>query len=59
MIIFPILVEDCLWNIVNWIKDIQIYPKDTKPLNEFSENEQKKKLKDIVASISNILTRNS
>ena len=58
MIIFPVLVEDCLWHIIDWLKKIQIYPKCPVPLDELNEKELKKKLMEIVSEISNIFVLN-
>ena len=55
MIIFPILIENCLWHIIEWLNQIQFYPKGPKPLDEFNEVELKNKLIDIVSEISNML----
>ena len=55
MIIFPILVENCLWNLIDWLKEIQIYPKNNVPLEEFEKNEQKKKFMEIVIEINSLL----
>ncbi|KPA16994.1 Toll-Interleukin receptor domain protein [Candidatus Magnetomorum sp. HK-1] len=55
MKIIHILAEDCLWNIVNWLKNIQIYPKNGIPLEALTEKEQKKKFMEIVSEINDIL----
>ena len=55
IVIFPVLLEECLWDVVEWISEIQIFPKDAKPLNDFSEKEQNKKIMEIVRYITEIL----
>jgi hypothetical protein len=55
MIVFPILAEDCLWNIVKWLKTIQIYPKDGIALESLDEKALNEKLMDVVREINDIL----
>ncbi len=54
MIIFPVLMKDCLWKYVPWFKNVQIYPKDGVPLEDLDEKEQEKKLMQIVQDILEI-----
>ncbi|KPA14918.1 AAA ATPase [Candidatus Magnetomorum sp. HK-1] len=51
MIVLPILVEDCLWNINDWLKQIQMYPKNNQPLDEIDEKKQNKKFMEIVTEL--------
>ena len=55
MIVFPILAEDCLWNIVNWLKNLQIYPRDGIALEMLDDKELRKKLMDFVREINDML----
>ncbi|MBF0449337.1 MAG: toll/interleukin-1 receptor domain-containing protein [Candidatus Magnetomorum sp.] len=55
MKIVPILAEDCLWNIVNWLKKIQIYPQNGISLETLAEKEQQKKFMEIVSEINEML----
>jgi len=57
MIIIPILLEDCLWHIVDWLNKIQIFPKDTKPIDELQEKDQNKKFMEIVTYINNLFIK--
>ena len=50
MTIFPILLEDCSWKVVDWLNELQIYP--DKPLDSFSKDEQNQHFKNIVADIA-------
>ncbi|KPA14917.1 protein containing ATPase domain, prokaryote [Candidatus Magnetomorum sp. HK-1] len=54
MVLFPVLIKDCLWKIVPWFKNIQIYPKNGIPLEDLNEKEQNKKLMEIVQNILDI-----
>ncbi|KPA09955.1 protein containing ATPase domain, prokaryote [Candidatus Magnetomorum sp. HK-1] len=55
MHVFPILISDCLWNIVKWLKKIQIYPEDGIAFEDLQDRERDKKLMQIVRNISEIL----
>ncbi|MCP4689110.1 MAG: toll/interleukin-1 receptor domain-containing protein, partial [Desulfobacterales bacterium] len=35
MEIFPIIIEPCAWKAVGWLKRIQLFPRDGKPLSTF------------------------
>jgi hypothetical protein len=56
MIVFPILVESCLWYLIDWLKKMQVYPKDNNFLSEFDEKEQKKQFIEMVTEISQLLS---
>jgi len=51
MILFPIIIEDCLWQAIPWFKNVQVFPENGTPLEDLSEKEQKKKFKKIVQHI--------
>ena len=36
--VVPVILRDCLWSEVSWLKDIQVRPKDGKPLASFSKS---------------------
>jgi len=55
MFVFPVIIESCLWYRIDWLKNMQVYPKDNKPLETFDENDQKMKIMEIVAEISTLL----
>ncbi len=57
MVVFPIIIEDCLWNVISWLKNMQIYPKNKIPMDELNEKEQSKKFMKIVSDISEILVK--
>jgi len=55
MYVFPILIKDCLWNVISWLKEIQIYPKDGIALEDLNKKEKEKKLNQIVIDVSELL----
>ena len=55
LIVFPIIITDCFWDIIDWLKVIQVRPKDGKPLAEFEEAQRDKVIKEIVREIYNLL----
>ena len=54
MIVIPILLEECLWEMSDWIKSMQMYPGNGKSLEEFNDRDQKKKFMEIVSEIGRI-----
>lgn len=42
--IFPLLVGPCLWSTLNWLKELQLYPKSLKPLSAYDESDIDEKL---------------
>ena len=54
MVLFPVLIKKCLWKIVPWFKNIEIYPKDAVPIQSLSEEAQEEKLMEIVQNILDI-----
>ncbi|NJO14334.1 MAG: TIR domain-containing protein [Thioploca sp.] len=55
LIVFPIIVTDCFWDIIDWLKVIQVRPKDGKPLAEFEEAQRDKVIKEMVREIYSLL----
>ncbi|KPA17200.1 Toll-Interleukin receptor domain protein [Candidatus Magnetomorum sp. HK-1] len=55
MIVFPILVENCTWKRITWLKNLQMNAKDGLPLAKYREEEQKEILIDIVDEIGCVL----
>ncbi|ETR65309.1 MAG: TIR protein [Candidatus Magnetoglobus multicellularis str. Araruama] len=53
--IFPILFDDCMWNLLDWLKEIQIFPEECKPVKEFSEDKQNEQLKEIARRVAETL----
>jgi len=49
--VFPILLEDCMWQMMDWLKDIQLYSHNGKPLDSLNEDDLKKKFMGIIADI--------
>jgi len=49
--VFPILLEDCMWQMVDWLKDIQIFTTNGKPLEHLNEKDLKKKFVEIITDI--------
>jgi len=40
MIVFPVLIKNCTWKVITWLKNLQIFPNDGTPLDELTEKEQ-------------------
>ena len=40
MIIFPILIKNCTWKVVNWLQNLQIFPGDGISLNDLEEKDR-------------------
>jgi len=49
--LFPILLEDCMWKVMDWLEDIQIYSNNGKPLESLNEKDLRKKFIEIIADI--------
>ncbi|KPA09710.1 ATPase AAA, partial [Candidatus Magnetomorum sp. HK-1] len=58
MVLFPVLIKKCLWKIVPWFKNIQIYPNDGVPIQTLSEEDQEEKMMEIVQNILDIFDQN-
>jgi hypothetical protein len=58
MILFPIIIKDCLWKAIPWFKNIQVFPEDGTPLEDLSEKEQNKKFMELVQQIFNLFEIN-
>jgi len=54
-IIIPILFEDCTWELLTWLKKLQIFPGESKTMKDFSENERNNQFKKIVIRIAEAL----
>ncbi|KPA14907.1 protein containing ATPase domain, prokaryote [Candidatus Magnetomorum sp. HK-1] len=59
MIVFPILIKECLWKVVPWFKNMQIYPKGEIPLEKSNETEQNEKFMEIISNISEMFDQNA
>jgi hypothetical protein len=57
--VFPILLEDCMWQLMDWLKDIQLYSHNGKPLDSLNENDLKKKFMEIISDIFDCFERKS
>jgi tetratricopeptide (TPR) repeat protein len=51
MTIFPIIVKSCPWKAVNWISNMQVRPKDGKPLTSYSGNQIDEVLSNIATEV--------
>lgn len=52
VIIYPILISDCTWQSVGWLKAINLRPKDAVPLNSFGEAERDQVMANIASEIA-------
>jgi hypothetical protein len=58
MILFPIIIKDCLWKAIPWFKNIQVFPEDGSPLADLSEKELEKKFMALVQQIFDFFEMN-
>ena len=56
MHLIPVLVSDCAWQAVPWLRDLQIRPKDGKPIAEFRKAQRQHELANIAREISDLLS---
>jgi len=40
MIVFPVLIKNCTWKVITWLKNLQMFPGDGIPLEKLTEDEQ-------------------
>jgi hypothetical protein len=52
MHVFPLLIINCSWKVIKWLKNMQMFPKDTIPLEDMNEKEQDNTLIEFVDHIS-------
>ena len=57
LIIYPIIIQPCLWQNDPWIKNKQVQPRCGFVLSSFKEDELQKKIVDIVEDIQTILLK--
>ncbi len=55
MKIFPLIVRPCAWKKIEWLKKIQVRPKDGKELSGCSEHEIDKNLSELAIEVEEIL----
>ena len=53
-LIIPILISQCAWKLVPWLKNLQLFPKDLVPLIKKNHEEQAEILVDVVNEIGEI-----
>jgi len=44
MIVFPVLIKNCTWKVISWLKNLEIFPGDGIPLEKLTEDEQENSL---------------
>jgi len=54
IVVFPIILKPCAWNTVEWLRTIQVYPKDGRPLVIGTEAVIEQDLAAITMAIANI-----
>lgn len=55
VIIYPILISDCTWQSVDWLRAINMRPTDAVPLNSFNDAERDQVMADIAGEIARAL----
>lgn len=51
MRLIPILINDCVWQAVPWLRDLQMRPEEAKPIAEFPEAQREHELANIAREI--------
>ena len=59
LIVLPVIVRPCLWHTVDWLRQLQFWPKDARPLTSLSNNELDRELVDFVQFIVAVSERAS
>jgi hypothetical protein len=59
MILFPIIMKDCLWKVIPWFKNVQVFPEGETPIEEFNDKEKEKAFMEIVQHVLNIFEVNT
>jgi len=49
----PVLLRECVWKEVDWLKGMQMLPRDAKPITEFSKSKVDRALADIAREVLN------
>ncbi len=53
--VFPVIVLPCLWEAVKWLKKMQLFPKDGKPLSGGTEFDVASNLKSLASKVLKVL----
>ncbi|ETR66614.1 MAG: hypothetical protein OMM_12570 [Candidatus Magnetoglobus multicellularis str. Araruama] len=40
MIVFPVLIRNCTWKVISWLKNLQMFPGDGISLNDLEEEDR-------------------
>jgi len=54
MVLFPIIIKDCLWKVVPWFKNVQVFPKDGMPFENLNEKDQEKRFMELIQRVLEI-----
>jgi tetratricopeptide (TPR) repeat protein len=55
IIVFPVIVEPCSWDAVDWLKNMQVFPKDAIPLEDGGPVQIKKNLALLAKKLNQLL----
>jgi hypothetical protein len=53
--IFPIIVEECSWEMVDWLRNMKVRPHDRKPMQAKKPSQRATEFKKIVAEVAEIV----
>ncbi|ETR68239.1 MAG: hypothetical protein OMM_04673 [Candidatus Magnetoglobus multicellularis str. Araruama] len=59
MILFPIIIKECLWKVIPWFENVQVFPEGETPIDEFNDKEKEKAFMEIVQHVLDIFEVNS
>jgi hypothetical protein len=59
MILFPIIIKECLWKVIPWFKNVQVFQEGETPIEELNDKEKEKAFMEIVQHVLNIFEVNS
>ena len=54
MVLFPIIIKDCLWKVVPWFKEVQVFPENGISFDKLNDNEQEARFMELVHHILKI-----
>jgi len=55
IIVFPVIVEPCSWQAVEWLKQMQVFPKDGIPISEGRRAKREKNLSLLAEKVNQLL----
>ena len=51
MIVFPVLIKNCTWKVISWLKNLQMFPGDGLSLNDLEEKDRETMLINLIDQV--------